>query len=352
LLGGVRPTFIVVTAWAEGAGIWVALATLVGISEREISEQRAEAHGGHLEPGRGRHAQHPGQIPAAGWRDILLRVYHKIGEDNASLVAAGIALNSLLAIFPALAVAVLIYGLFSSPASVAQDLKPFFAILPPDAAKLLQDQLQSLVAPAHVKLGLGAIISALVAFWSARQGISAIMTATNIAYYEHERRGFFTQAAISLGFTLSAVLAFLVMLVLGVAVPLIVQVLPMGPAAAAAILMIRWVLLWLFAIGALTVVYRYAPDRRQAKWGWVTWGSAAAATLWLLGSALFELYVNHFSSYGATYGASDSRRYDRGTTEADGQAWSLRSGYAGQEARVTLRVLHRGQSMAAESLAN
>jgi membrane protein len=275
----------------------------VGISEREVSEQRAEALGGHLEPGRGRHAQKPGQIPVPGWRDILLRVYQKIGEDNASLVAAGIALNCLLAVFPALAVAVLIYGLFSSPASVSDDLKPFFAILPPAAAKLLQDQLQSLVAPTHVKLGLGAIISALLAFWSARQGISAIMTATNIAYYEHERRGLLAQAAISLGFTLAAVFAFLVMLVLGVAVPLVVQVLPLGRAAAAAILLVRWVLLWFFAIGALAVIYRYAPDRRDAQWRWVTWGSAVAATLWLLASALFELYVNHFSSYGATYGA-------------------------------------------------
>jgi membrane protein len=275
----------------------------VGISEREVSEQRAEAHGGHLEPGRGRHAQHPWQFPAAGWRDILLRVFQKIGEDNASLVAAGIALNSLLAIFPALAVAVLIYGLFSSPASVTQDMQPFFAILPPDAAKLLQDQLQSLAAPTNVKLGLGALLSALLAFWSARQGISAIITATNIAYYERERRSFLTQVGLSLGFTLSAVIAFLVMLVLGVAVPLIVQVLPLGPAAATTILVCRWVLLWLFAVGTLTVVYRYAPDRRQPKWRWVTWGSAVAATLWLLGSVLFELYVNHFSSYGATYGA-------------------------------------------------
>jgi membrane protein len=275
----------------------------VGISEREISEQRAEAHGGRLEPGRGRHARHPGQFPAAGWRDILLRVFQKIGEDNASLVAAGIALNSLLAVFPALAVAVLIYGLFSSPASVTQDMQPFFSILPPDAAKLLQDQLQSLAAPANVKLGLGAVLSALLAFWSARQGIAAIITATNIAYYERERRGFLTQVALSLGFTLSAVIAFLVMLVLGVAVPLVLQVLPLGPAAAAAILVCRWVLLWLFAVGALTVVYRYAPDRRRPKWQWVTLGSAVAATVWLLGSALFELYVNHFSSYGATYGA-------------------------------------------------
>jgi membrane protein len=61
--------------------------------------------------------------------------------------------------------------------------------------------------------------------------------------------------------------------------------------------------LWLFAVGTLTVVYRYAPDRRTAKWQWVTWGSAVAATLWLLGSVLFELYVKNFSSYGVTYGA-------------------------------------------------
>ena len=274
----------------------------MAISETRRSEDRTQARGGALEPGRGRTARRPTEIPAAGWRDIFLRVWQKIGQDNASLVAAGIALNTLLAVFPALGVAVSIYGLFSSPAAVAADMKPFFEILPPDAAKLLQDQLQILVSPAHVKLGVGAVVSALLAFWSARQGIVALMTATNIAYYERERRGFFTQVAISLGFTVSAVVAFLVMLLLGVAVPLVIQVLPLGPAASAAILVFRWVLLWLFAIGALTVVYRYAPDRHTAKWQWVTWGSAVAATLWLSGSVLFELYVNNFSSYGVTYG--------------------------------------------------
>jgi len=226
-----------------------------------------------------------------------------LGEDHTSLVAAGIALNTLLAVFPALAVAVLIYGLFSSPAGVEADVRPFIGILPPDAAKLLQDQLQSLVRPTHVKLGIGAAVSALVAFWSARQGIVALMTATNIAYYERERRGFVQQIAISLGFTLAAVAAFLMMLGLGVAVPLLLQLLPLGPVAATAILVFRWMLLWLFAVGALAVVYRYAPDRHTAKWRWVTWGSAAAATLWLSASVLFELYVKNFSSYGVTYGA-------------------------------------------------
>jgi membrane protein len=269
-----------------------------------FSTEGAEAQRGCFEPGRGRDAGSPGEIPAAGWRDILLRVWQKIGQDNASLVAAGIALNTLLAVFPALALAVLIYGLFSSPAGVAANLKPFFAILPPDAAQLLQSQLQTLVSPAHLKnLGVGAVMSALIAFWSARQGIVALMTATNIAYYERERRSLLTQIAISLVFTISAVVAFLVMLGLGVAVPLVLQVLPLGPVAADVILVSRWVLIWLFAVGALAVVYRYAPDRNTARWRWVTWGSAVAATLWLLGSVLFELYVQNFSSYGVIYGA-------------------------------------------------
>jgi len=265
--------------------------------------QPGETPQGDLEPDRGRHACSPTDLPAAGWRDIGLRVWEKIGDDHVSLLAAGISLNTLLAVFPALALAVSIYGLFSSPAEVASDMRPFFEILPPQAAQLLQDQLQSLVGPKHGKLGLGAVLSALLAFWSARQGIGAVITATNVAYYERECRGYVRQIALTLLFTIGSVAAFLIMLGLGVAVPLIVKVLPLGPAAAAAILVSRWVLIWLFAIGALAIVYRYAPDRRCAQWRWVTWGSAFAATLWLLGSVLFELYVDNFSSYGATYGA-------------------------------------------------
>ena len=264
---------------------------------------RRPAASANLEPGRGRTAEHPREIPRAGWRDILLRVREKIGRDNAALIAAGIALNTLLAVFPALGVAVTVYGLFSSPSAVVEDLQPFFSILPPQAAILLQDQLQSMVSPTHVKLGLGALASALLAFWSARQGMSALMTATNIAYYERERRTFLRQAIISLGFTLAAVVAFLVMLLLGVAVPLVLQMMPLGSVAAGAILVTRWVLLWLFSVAALAAVYRYAPDRERPQWRWVIWGSITASSIWLLGSVLFELYVKSFSSYGTTYGA-------------------------------------------------
>src|SRR6266478_6001171 len=35
-----------------------------------------------LEAGRGRSAETPSQIPARGWKDILLRVYHGISENR------------------------------------------------------------------------------------------------------------------------------------------------------------------------------------------------------------------------------------------------------------------------------
>ena len=88
------------------------------------------------EDAHGRTATHPKEIPKAGWRDIGMRVWQNLGRDNTSLVAAGIGLNALLAVFPALAVLVSVYGMFAYPGDVARDLGPFLSILPGDASKL------------------------------------------------------------------------------------------------------------------------------------------------------------------------------------------------------------------------
>ena len=52
---------------------------------------------------RGRHAKTPADIPAKGWKDILLRVYGNIGDHRILALAAGMTYYSILAIFPALA---------------------------------------------------------------------------------------------------------------------------------------------------------------------------------------------------------------------------------------------------------
>jgi membrane protein len=255
------------------------------------------------EPGRGRAARTPAEIPKAGWGDILRRIWQKTGDDNLSLIAAGVALNTLLAVFPAMAVLASVYGMFASPAQVGQEIAPFYGILPHDAAAIIQTQLEALAQPRTQTLGIGAIVSLLVSIYYSSQGVSALMSATNIAYAERERRGFLTRLLVAFGFAVGAAAGFVLMLLLTLAVPLGLERLPLPHFVDMAALVLRWVLLWLFAVLGLAVVYRYAPSRENAKWRWVTWGSVIAATLWLTASVLFSLYVRNFGSYGKTYGA-------------------------------------------------
>ena len=270
---------------------------------RPDPQSGTEVEAERREPGRGRGARTPSEIPPAGWRDILLRVWRKIGEDNLALVASGVALNTLLAVFPAMAVLASVYGMFASPAQVGKEIAPFYGILPHDAAAIIQTQLEALARPKNHTLGIGAIVSFVVSIYYSSQGVSALVSATNIAYSERERRGFFKLILVAAGFALGAVVGFVLMLLLTIAVPLALQHLPLPAFMHTAVLAVRWVLLWLFAILGLAIVYRYAPSRQNAQWRWVSWGSTVAASLWLAASFLFSLYVRDFGSYGKTYGA-------------------------------------------------
>jgi membrane protein len=255
------------------------------------------------EPARGRHAARPEQIPTAGWRDILTRVWKEISGDNVSLVAAGLAMYALLAVFPGLAAAVSIYGVFATPADVIDHMQGFAGILPPGAWDIFSKQLQDIAAHPQSTLTATAAVALLVALWSARSGMASLMTATNIAYSEREKRGFFRQILVSLLFTAGAILTFLTMLLLGVAVPIALAAVGVSAGLEIIVDIARWVLLWLVAVAGLAIIYRYGPARRRAKWRWVTWGSVMAATVWVVGSLLFSLYVSSFGTYGKTYGA-------------------------------------------------
>src|SRR3954470_471989 len=106
---------------------------------RKARRQREEAEATE----RGRQAESPRQIPAKGWRDIALRVKREASEDNVSIIAAGVAYYGFLAVFPALAALVLVYGLFADPSTVQRELSSVSAI-PPGVRDVLAQQLASL----------------------------------------------------------------------------------------------------------------------------------------------------------------------------------------------------------------
>ena len=65
----------------------------------------------------------------------------------------------------------------------------------------------------------------------------------------------------------------------------------------------RWPILAILVALGFAVIYRWGPSRTNPHWRWISWGSGIATLLWLIGSALFSLYVSRFGSYDATYGA-------------------------------------------------
>jgi membrane protein len=266
---------------------------------KSIDPEKAAA----TEADRGRLAMRPRQITYRGWWDVLCRVKDQLEADNVSIVAGGLALFGLLAVFPTLTAAVAIYGLVASPEAITTQVQAFSGVLPEAASRILEEQLQTLVSRPSEQLTAGVIVGIVLAMWSARRGMVALITAMNVAYNEREHRSFLGRLAVSSVFTVGGIFGFLTLVLLGITVPIALELVPLGSAAKWVLLVVRWALLWLFAVLALSALYRFAPHRSKARWQWVNLGSAIAATLWILGSIGFAIYVRNFASFGETYGA-------------------------------------------------
>jgi membrane protein len=263
----------------------------------DIDRSRAQ------EPGRGREADTPSQIPRRGWKDVLWRVWEQIGEDHVGLIAAGVAFYSLLALFPMLAALVSMYGLIASPGDIHQHVDKVAGLLPDAALDIMRDQLTALAGQEAPKLGLVFVAALAFSLWSANKGVASIFEATNIAYGEKERRSYLKLNALTLLFTFGFVVFLVLALIAIVAVPPLLQSLWIGKAAQWLLSLSRWPILLLIVLTLNAVIYRYGPSRETARWQWVSWGSAVATVLWLAASALFSFYAANFASYDKTYGS-------------------------------------------------
>lgn len=252
---------------------------------------------------RGREARDPEDIPARGWKDILWRLKDQVRKDRLSIVAAGVAFYSLLAIFPALIALVAIYGLAFDPSEVEQQVAALGGVLPDQAADILINQLHELTSINYATLSASALGGLLLALWSASTGMRALMAALNVAYKEDEKRGFFQLYGTALLLTLGALFGTVTAIGLLPALPVALQFLGLEDAMKRYIGIAAWPILVVTMMFGLAIVYRYGPSRREPRWGWVSWGAAIATVLWLVGSLLFSAYVSKLGRYNETYGS-------------------------------------------------
>ena len=266
---------------------------------RAKQERKAEAE----RTAAGQHADHPGALPGKGWWQVLKRTVAQISSDHVLLVAAGVTFYVLLALFPALAALVSVYGLFADPATIQDHLGTLQGVLPGGALEILESQLETLVSQDSAGLGLTFLIGLGVALWSANGGMKSVIEALNIAYEEVEERSFVMLTLTAFAFTLGALLFVILALVGIVVVPAVIQLLPLGNFIETLMNWLRWPLMAVAVAVFITLLYRFGPSRSVAKWRWVTWGALLAALLWIAVSAVFSWYVANFGSYNETYGS-------------------------------------------------
>lgn len=252
----------------------------------------------------GAYAATPSELSYAAWRTILGRVWINSGRHNVGLMAGGVAFYAFLSFVPLLGALVMTYGLVADPAMIARHMQTIIALVPAEAAKLIYDQLVSLTSAAASKKGLGLLLALAVSIYGASRASGGIISALNVIYEQEDRRSILHSTGVAIiliigaltvaitGVLSASALAFLNELIAGV-----------GPVGAMLIQAVSWIIAGVLASTTLAAMYRFAPDRADARWRWLNVGAVVATMLWLLATFGFGIYASKFAGYDATYGS-------------------------------------------------
>lgn len=236
--------------------------------------------------------------------EVTLGVWHRVTEAQIGLIAAGIGFFGFLAIFPALAAVITIWGFAANPIVVQTQLELAQNYLPHEAFDLLSGQVGRILATNSRSLGITTLLSTLFAIWSARAGVSALITGLNTIYRLPTRSGL---RHVVRAFVLTLVLVGLVLagMTLAVVVPVVLGFFKLGVAAEIALSTANFLVGMLFVMVSIALAYRLGPNRaRDAnRPPFFTLGLFLAIGLWIAVSRGLVFYLTNFANYNQVYGS-------------------------------------------------
>ena len=238
------------------------------------------------------------------WWGALKRAYAASNDDNLGLIAAGTAFYAFSSIAPLLAATVLSYGLFADPATVQANIRTLFELLPADAARLVGQQLDTVISGSEGKKGLGLIVALAIAIYGGSRAATSLMTALNVAYEVKEKRNYIVWMLTAFAVVLGGV----VLMVLGMSASTLTaflgSLIPWTPGFVRAVIgVLTYALMAAVTVTGASLLFRFAPYRPRARLRWGTPGAVLATIVWLGATTGFGVYVANFGNYGATYGS-------------------------------------------------
>ncbi|WP_322891281.1 MULTISPECIES: YihY/virulence factor BrkB family protein [unclassified Yoonia] len=224
------------------------------------------------------------------------------GEKHLGLIAAGVAFFGMFGIFPGLAAIIAIFGLMADPVAIADQLTLMEDIIPDDAYRLLENQINGLVNAPSQALGWASVVSILVALWSCRAAVGALIGGLNAIAGQKQRSGL-RQVAVALLLTFALVFLAIIAVNVVIVLPIVMAVLPIPEGTAWLLEGLRWIVALCVLLAALGLLYRFGPVRIESRGRWVTVGALVVIVLWIAASAGLSFYLTNFASYNEVYGS-------------------------------------------------
>lgn len=227
--------------------------------------------------------------------------------DNMGDHAAALSYYGALALFPALLVGLTILGLVGEDGLV-QELVTFSRDhgASTATATVVESVARGATQTSSQALSIALVVSLVFAINAASGVWGAAGRAINVAHGVPEKRGFVRRRLIVLALTLVAIALFLLAVVAvflgGDWADSLFGRVGLGSVALDLWNILRWPVALLFALAALAVVVRYAPDPDARRRHVLTTGAVVTVVLWVLATLGFSYYVENFGRYGAIYG--------------------------------------------------
>ena len=241
-----------------------------------------------------------------GAGEFIRRTVSEMGADHTMSFAKSVAFSTMLALFPMLIFVLLVLGLLDADGLLLDGLAQLRDTMPQEAYSLLAEQvIPSLTEGQEAALGIGAVLTLLVALWGVSGAFRELMLALNVMYEVDEARGFVRKYATSILLSIGTAALMIVAITLVVAGHALADwaadATGLGRPLELAWMVVQWPVLAVLVLFAFALVYYFAPNVEQ-EFRFISPGAGIGFVLWLAFTGIFAAYVNNFGSYNETYG--------------------------------------------------
>src|SRR4051794_22684269 len=203
------------------------------------------------------------ETPIHAWWEGVRSFAAKVSADRVLTEAGSVAFFALLAIFPALAALISLYGLVADARTVSDHLTSLAGLIPGGGMDVIKEQARSLTSGEPKALGMGVLFGFAASLWSANQGITALFDALNVVNDETDPRGFLHRTCITLAITFGALVFVMVAMTAVVVLPLALAYLGLSGWADFLVRVGRWPLLLGLTAAFLEFVCRLVLTERR-----------------------------------------------------------------------------------------